>query len=86
MGNFFNHNGQIMSAGQEVQDRATRSCRTGHGLFETMRIHHDGILLQDYHFDRLYAGMEALKLDIPAGMDATRMKDLIRELCLVNGH
>ncbi len=85
-GQFFNHNGHMMPAGQEVQDRATRSCRTGNGLFETMRIHYDGILLPNYHFDRLYAGMEALKLDIPVGMDTTRMKDLIHELCLVNGH
>ena len=75
-----------MPAGQEVQDRAARSCRTDDGLFETMRIHHDGILFQDYHFERLYAGMETLRLEKPAELSLPQINDLIRELCLVNGH
>ncbi|HEX6193217.1 MAG TPA: aminotransferase class IV [Chitinophagaceae bacterium] len=85
MGNFFNYNGQVMPAGQEVQDRASRSCRAGDGLFETMRFHHDRIVLEDYHFDRLSGGMQALKLEMPA-VENARLKDLVRELCFVNGH
>ena len=83
MGNFLNYNGNILPAGQEVQDRAARSCRSNDGLFETMRVHHDVILLQDYHFDRLTKGMEVLKLSLSQGLNIT---DLTRELCLINGH
>ena len=85
MGNFFNYNGQVMPAGMEVQDRAARSCRADGGLFETMRFHHDRILLDEYHFDRLSEGMKAIKLEMPA-VDFIHLKDLVRELCFVNGH
>lgn len=86
MGNFFVHNGRLMPAGHEIQDRANRSCRYNDGLFETMRIHHDGILFQNYHFDRLAGGMEALKIGMPTGFTLALIKDLTQELSMLNGH
>ena len=86
MGNFFNYNGQILPAGQEVQDRAARSCRDDDGLFETMRIHYGDIVLKDYHFERLQTGMKALKLELPEDQTFAHLQDLVRELSMVNGH
>lgn len=86
MGNFFNFNGQVLSAGHEVQERAARSCREDDGLFETMRVHHDDIVLKEYHFERLSAGMRVLKIELPENLRPENLHDRIRELCFVNGH
>jgi branched-chain amino acid aminotransferase len=76
-----NYNGKIIPAGGGVLHSDDRGYRYGDGLFETMRIINGRIVLEEYHFDRLFAGMNTLEFSIPAGITATKLKQEILQLC-----
>jgi branched-chain amino acid aminotransferase len=65
--NHININGQIMEApapGVTGYDNA--AFRYGYGLFETMLVQKGRIRLWSYHCNRLYAGVQQLRLELPS--------------------
>lgn len=80
------YNGRILPAGEPVLEAGNRAFQYGDGLFETMRIHNGKIILADYHFDRLFGGMQALMMTIPSNFTRSYLQDNILELCSSNSH
>jgi branched-chain amino acid aminotransferase len=63
---------------------ANRSYRYGEGLFETMKVVKGKILLEDYHAERLFTGLNLLKFKIPASFTRQKINDEILKLCRKN--
>ena len=62
---FFIFNKEYYPSGTPVVTPANRSLRYGDGLFETMRMEQGKIVNSDFHFERLFAAMKWLQMDIP---------------------
>jgi len=60
------------------------SYRYGDGLFETMRFLKGTILLEQYHFERLFSGSEILKFNLPAHFTKQEIGKQIKALCKGN--
>ena len=73
-----------MSGEEPVLLADNRGFRYGDGLFETMKILNSEILLEKYHFQRLFAGLALLKFEIPKLMNADILKEKILQLCKKN--
>ena len=63
---------------------SNRSLRYGDGLFETMRWEHGKILLESFHFERLFHGLRVLQFELPPDFTADYLSAQIRELCKNN--
>lgn len=55
-----------MPANEPVLMADNRGYRYGDGLFETMKLISGKIILEKYHFERLFSGLKLLKFRIPA--------------------
>ena len=64
-----NFNGKIIPQQDLIVGVANRALRYGDGLFESIRIIDGKILFAQAHFDRLYQGMLALKMNIHTSFD-----------------
>lgn len=84
MKKYFNYNGRFFANNENVLSKADRSYRYGDGLFETMKIANGNILLEKYHFERLFSGLETLKFKTPIHFTRQKIKEQIRELCKKN--
>jgi branched-chain amino acid aminotransferase len=60
--NFISFNGRQVSQYEPVLDASNRAFKYGDGLFETIRVVKGEIPLADYHFKRLFRGMNQLKI------------------------
>ncbi len=58
-------NGKILLADEPALLVSNRGYRYGDGLFETMKVAGGRILLEDYHFERLFSGLLLMKFEIP---------------------
>lgn len=74
-------NGTFQPADQPVIQAGNRSYRYGNGLFETMKVSGEKILLETLHFERLFSGMTLLGMKIPVHLTAARLKNEILSLC-----
>ena len=72
-------NGKMAAVGEPLFAAGNRGFKYGDGLFETMKIHKANILLAELHFERLFDGLQLLK--IKPSFDAIRLHRLIAELC-----
>lgn len=61
--NFLCFNGKIVPSNQPILPAQNRGFRYGDGLFETMKFFKGKLHLENYHFDRLFFGMDVLQLD-----------------------
>ena len=86
MGIFFNLNGIIYKERDPVLTVDNRSFRYGDGLFETMKYVNGKILLRDFHFQRLFAGMFLLNIETPGYLTAEYLEEEITALCKMNSH
>ena len=77
-------NGKIISGEEPVLLAANRGFRYGDGLFETMKIWKGEILLGNYHFQRLFAGLSLMKFEIHKLLNAEILKEKILHLCKKN--
>ena len=59
---FINYNGQIVAQDAKVFGTTNRAYRYGDGLFETMRMMEGNLMFFKYHVERLFRGMDVLKL------------------------
>jgi len=73
-------NGKILRAEDPVLLASNRGYRYGDALFETMKVASKNILLETYHFERLFAGLRLLQFEIPKLL--TRKK-LCKEVLLL---
>ncbi|MCC6288804.1 MAG: aminotransferase class IV [Chitinophagaceae bacterium] len=83
-GGYFVYNGQLFREGKAVISPDNRSFRYGDGLFETMRVVKDNIILKQFHFERLLQGMKLLQFKIPDFFTATHLEADILSLCKKN--
>jgi branched-chain amino acid aminotransferase len=81
---FVNFNGTLLDATASIVPASNRSLRYGDGLFETMRREHQKILLEDFHFERLFQGLKILQFELPAFFTPAFLSGQIRDLCEKN--
>lgn len=65
MPEWINFNGKLVEAGQPVLEIQSRAFRYGDGLFETLKYTKGRLQHADKHMDRLFAGLRALRFEIP---------------------
>ena len=86
VGNYINFNGNIVRSHEPVITAESRGLRYGDGIFETMRIAGDSIVLSTFHFDRLFSGIQLLQFDQPAFFTREILTQQINDLCSINNH
>ncbi len=62
---YINLNGKIITREDARLPLENRAFRYGYGIFETMLISKNTIHLSEYHWERLFAGMKQLQLELP---------------------
>jgi branched-chain amino acid aminotransferase len=77
-------NGKITPANQPVLVADNRGYRYGDGLFETMKMNRAKILLEKYHFERLFAGLKLLKFRVPSLFTVSKLRQNINALAKKN--
>src|SRR5206468_5977567 len=63
-----------------------RSFRYGDGFFETMKMINGKIVLNDFHFERLFSSIELLQFEKPDRFTATFLQEQIMKLIEKNKH
>ena len=81
---FFNFNGQLFSPDSKVFGTSNRAFRYGDGLFETMRMIDGNLMFYKYHMERLFKGMNALKLNYHKAFDVEFIASEIFSLARAN--
>ena len=84
--NYFNYNGKIFAEGTLIVGADSRGLRYGDGLFETIKMENDELILEDEHFARLWKGMTVLQFDIPKHFTTDKLREEIGVLTKKNGH
>lgn len=72
---YINHNGKITLTEEAHIQVQNRAFRYGYGLFETMLVAKGAIQLSEYHWERLYAGMKQLALELPLLVTLERLEE-----------
>jgi branched-chain amino acid aminotransferase len=85
-GHFFIYNGQFFLSGTPVISAGNRALRYGDGLFETIRMSKGRILNMEFHFERLFSGMNILQFNIPEYFSPEFFVQKVNELLLKNFH
>jgi branched-chain amino acid aminotransferase len=83
---FLFYNDAWLAAEQPLVAAGNRGFRYGDGLFETLYVAGGTIRLQDYHFERLFAGLQLLQLQLPEKYDAAYLAAQVATLCKKNQH
>ncbi|HSC37065.1 MAG TPA: aminotransferase class IV [Chitinophagaceae bacterium] len=86
MPQYFFYNGDWLPEGQPIIVSANRGFRYGDGLFETLCVANGAIRLAGFHFERLFAGLQQLQLQLPPHVDTTYLSAQIATLCRKNTH
>jgi branched-chain amino acid aminotransferase len=84
MNRFINHNGHLVPEDEPVLTPASRAFRYGDGLFETMRMENGRIALEQYHFERLFSGLQTLQFTPPKHFTAQYLLHETEKLCHKN--
>ena len=83
---FFIYNNKFYKSGTSIISPSNRGLRYGDGLFETMKVISGNIVNEDFHFERLFAGLALLQFDVPKNFNRDLILNKIRELCEHNKH
>jgi branched-subunit amino acid aminotransferase/4-amino-4-deoxychorismate lyase len=83
---FLFYDGKISKTGKPLISPDNRSFRYGDGFFETMKMVNGNIILEDLHFERLFASLELLKFQKTAYFTPNYLRKQIAELVKKNGH
>src|SRR5688572_15099995 len=81
MKSFINYNGHLLDEQEPVIKASDRSYRYGDGVFETIKVWKNKILLAELHFERLMVSLQTLKINVPKLVTPERLKNEIIELC-----
>lgn len=79
---FICFNGKFVSVGEPLFDAQNRGFRYGDGVFETIKVFDRKILLEQFHYDRLFLSLKMLQIDF--AFDASFLSSLITNLCKRN--
>ena len=82
--NFVIVNGNTVESANVQLSPGNHSYRYGDGLFETMKLINGIILLEEYHFERLFLGLKVLKFEIPVLFTKQKIGEQVKELCSKN--
>lgn len=74
----------MVKADEPVFLSSNRGYRYGDGLFETIKIVNKNIQLEDYHFERLFSGLQLLKFELPGLFTRDNFVKGIIHLCEKN--
>jgi branched-chain amino acid aminotransferase len=83
---FFIYNDKFYRANTAIISPGNRSFRYGDGLFETMKAANGNIINKDYHFERLFYGLNLLQFEVPEFLNVVFFEKKIEELLLKNRH
>jgi branched-chain amino acid aminotransferase len=83
---FLNYNGKVYRNDKLLISPGDKSFRYGDGCFETMKMVNGKILLESYHFERLFSSLQALQFNKPNYFITDAFKDEIVELAKKNHH
>jgi branched-chain amino acid aminotransferase len=81
---FINVSGKTLARDQFSTRADNHSYRYGDGLFETMKVKEEKILLHDLHFERLFNSLSVLRIQTPKFLTAEHLETEIIELCRKN--
>ena len=79
--NYICLDGKVLQADQPVFMADNKAFRYGDGLFETMKMTHSKIALQEFHFDRFFRGLQLLQFEVPTLVTAEKLSKEILQLC-----
>jgi branched-chain amino acid aminotransferase len=82
--NYLIHNGKYFSSEEKIINADNQSYRYGDGLFETMKMIKGEILLPEYHFNRLFNGLQVLKYNVPKLFTPVSLTEQIKILAQKN--
>ena len=80
---YYCFNGKITNKQPEITPQ-NRSFRYGDGIFETIKVFKNQILLGEFHFDRLITSLSLLNISAPAFLSYNALHENILELCSKN--
>lgn len=78
------HNGKYFPSEEKIINADNQSYRYGDGLFETMKMIKGEILLNEYHFDRLFKSLRVLKYNVPKLFTPVTLAEQIKTLTKKN--
>jgi branched-chain amino acid aminotransferase len=78
------HNGTIVPAQQPLFTAQNRNFRYGDGVFETIKVVQNRILLSHLHFDRLFTSLHLLHIQPGMGFTKELLEAHILQLCKKN--
>lgn len=73
-----------MPANEPVLLADNKSYRYGDGLFETMKVIHEKICLEKYHFERFFSSLQLLQMELPELLTAEKLRQQVLQLCKKN--
>lgn len=77
-------NGRFFNEEEPVITVANRSYKWGDGVFETMKLNQNQLLLAPLHFERLFQSLDLLQIQYGQGLSADTLTAQILELCQRN--
>jgi branched-chain amino acid aminotransferase len=77
-------NGEFFAASEPIITAQNRGFKWGDGIFETMKIFKGKILLQQYHFDRLFVSLKMLQIETNESFTNENLCAAIINLCEKN--
>ncbi len=83
---FFIYNDKFYPADTPVISSANRSLRYGDGLFETMKLINGRIINKEFHFERLFMGLDLLQFELPKNFNEAVLENKIISLIKKNNH
>lgn len=86
MASYLHFNGQLIDSQEKLVTADNRGLRYGDGLFETIKIINDRVLLAPLHFERLFNGLSRLQFELPAFLTPAWLTEAILSLCRKNNH
>ncbi|MBL7718508.1 MAG: aminotransferase class IV [Flavipsychrobacter sp.] len=82
---FVNLDGKLLEDAQPVLNAGNRSFRYGYGLVETMLLRDGAISLREYHWQRLWRGLEQLKFVLPKHFTPRMLEEEVLRTARKNG-
>jgi len=77
-------NGEFFPSHQPLVNVQNASYKWGDGVFETMKVFNGKLLLQAYHFERLFISLQMLQINKTDSFTTERLLDNIQQLCTIN--
>src|SRR5437868_4829388 len=83
---FFIYNNQFYREGTSVISPDNHGFKYGDGLFETIRAENEKLFLEQYHFERLFYGLNFLGFNLSDTFTQRFLTGEIKKLLRKNGH